>query len=99
MDKGNDPAARGRIWVDAALPAGEALIDRWIYIENDRARSAVYQIRSVEKDGDLTRISCGQVSFVRGFSDVNDYTKGYVHNFEEGAGFVIPTDASWNAGE
>lgn len=99
MDKGNDPAARGRIWVDAKLPESDALAGRWIYIENDRARNAAYQIRSVEKDGDLARISCGQVTFVRGFKDANDYAKGYVHNFEEGAGFVIPTDASWNAGK
>ena len=30
---------------------------------------------------------------VREFVDIRDYGKGYVHNFEEGASWVIPTRA------
>jgi hypothetical protein len=30
------------------------------------------------------------VTFVRGYADGKDYSKGYVYNFEEGAAFIIP---------
>jgi len=79
-----------RIWVDADLPTGETLAGQEIIIENDRARNACYTIERVERDGDLTLISLGRVSLVRGYVDANDYSKGFAYNFAEGASFVIP---------
>ncbi len=88
MDK--DMEGHGYVWVDTALPTDETLHGSEIIIENDRERNACYRIEGVEKDGALYKIDCGAVCFVRGFVDRNDYSKGYVYNFEEGAAWVIP---------
>ncbi|MGI5820403.1 MAG: heparinase II/III domain-containing protein [Armatimonadota bacterium] len=92
MDR--DMEGEGRIWVDAELPADETLVGEWIAIENDDVRNAFYEIRRVERDGELTMLSLGDLSFVREFIDRSDYAKGYVYNFEEGAGFTIPHHAA-----
>ncbi|MFQ6098821.1 MAG: heparinase II/III family protein, partial [Armatimonadota bacterium] len=88
MDR--DMKADGRIWVDAALPTDGSLVGEQIVIENDGARNACYDIRAVERDGDLTMISCGDVSFIRGYKDPKDPDAGFVYNFEVGAAFTVP---------
>ncbi len=88
MDR--DMTDDGRIWVDTELPTDGTLVGEQIIIENDDVRNACYTIERVERDGELTMLSLGDVSFVRDFVDRNDYSKGYVYNFEEGAGFTIP---------
>jgi len=88
MDR--DMEGDGRIWVDAELPEGDALVGQSIIIENDGARNACYTIERVERDAGMTMIGVGKVSFVRDFVDRNDYAAGYVYNFEEGAAFTIP---------
>jgi hypothetical protein len=85
MDSEDD----GRIWVDTELPDDGTLVGQQITIENDGMRDATYTIARVERDGEATMLSLGAVSFVRGFVDKDDYSKGYVYNFEEGAGFTI----------
>ena len=88
MDR--DTEQDGRIWVDAELPADGALVGQEIIIQNDRVRNACYTIERVERDGDLTMVSFGKVSFVRSYLDPKDYSKGFAYNFEEGAAFSIP---------
>jgi len=88
MDK--DMKEDGRIWVDIALPTDGTLIGQEIVIENDEQRNACYTIERVERDGEATMLSLGDVCFVRDFVDRKDYSKGYVYNFEEGATFSIP---------
>jgi len=88
MDK--DMAGKGHVWVNCALPTDETLVGREIIIENDRVRNACYKIESVEREGDLYRLSLGDVTFVRGYADGKDYSKGYVYNFAEGSAFIIP---------
>ncbi len=83
----------GRIWVDAELPVDGTLVGQQIFIDNDGARDASYTIERVERDGEATMVSLGDVSFVRQFVDNNDYSKGHTHNFEEGASFTIPGHA------
>jgi len=88
MDK--DMEGKGYVWVDCALPVGDTLKGQQMIIDNDRARNACYTIESVEADGDLWKVCLGDVCFVRGFADPKDYSAGYVYNFAEGAGFIIP---------
>lgn len=88
MDR--DMEGDGRIWVDAELPTDGTLAGQSIIIENDGVRNACYTIKAAERDGDLTMLNLGRVSFVRGFVDRNDYAQGFVYNFEEGAAFSIP---------
>jgi hypothetical protein len=59
-------------------------------IDNDRQRNACYTIESVELDGGLSKVCLGDVSFIRGYVDANNYAGGYVYDFEEGAEFIIP---------
>lgn len=93
MDK--DLEGEGELWVDTPLPTDGSLTGENIMIENDRQRSACYEIRRVTREGDRTRISCGPVSFVRGLKDPRDVSKGYVLDFEEGARFSIPRHVVW----
>ncbi len=88
MDK--DTQDDARVWVDAQLPADGTLVGQEMIIANDGARNACYTIEEIERDGDLTMVSFGKTSFVRGYIDRNDYSKGFAYNFEEGAAFSIP---------
>ncbi len=65
-----------RIWVDTALPTGDRLAGEWIAIANDGEQNAFYQIESVERDGEGSVISLGDVSLVRGYKDERDYGQG-----------------------
>ena len=87
-------AEKGYVWVDAALPAGEALKGQSMLIDNDRVRNACYQIESVEQDGGLAKVCLGDVCFVRGFVDPREYAKGYTYDFAEGAALFIPASIS-----
>ena len=95
MDK--DMSGRGYVWVDTRLPVDGRLAGAQMIIENDRVQNACYTIESVEEDGSRWKVSLGEVSFVRGYTDENDYGAGYVYHFEEGAGFMIPhhVHAEW----
>ncbi len=88
MDK--DMEGKGYVWVDCALPTDDALVGQQMIIENDRARNACYTIESVAQEGNLYKVCLGDVSFVRGYLDNKDYSKGFVYNFEAGAAFIIP---------
>ena len=85
---------KGYVWVDAALPVGNVLKGQPIVIENDRVRNACYEIETIEKDGDLTKVCLGDVCFVRDFVDRGDYGRGYTYDFAEGAGFLIPVSVA-----
>ncbi len=84
---------RTRVWVDAALPTGDRLAGEWIAIGNDGEQNAFYQIESVERDGERSVISLGDVSLARGYNDERDYGKGLRMNFEPGDPFVILNQA------
>ncbi|MEN6304661.1 MAG: heparinase II/III family protein [Armatimonadia bacterium] len=88
MDR--DMEGKGYVWVDAVLPGDETLKGQQIIIQNDRVRNACYEIESVEKDGNLTKLCLGEVCFIRDYKDRADYSKGFVYEFEEGAPFIIP---------
>ncbi len=88
MDK--DMSGKGYVWVDARLPEGDTLAGQQMIIDNDRFRNATYTIESVEADGELFKVCLGDVTFVRGYKDPNNYESGFTYNFQEGAGFIIP---------
>jgi hypothetical protein len=90
----DDMTGHGFLWVDTPLPVDGSLAGAEIVIANDRKRNAVYRIASVERDGNLFRIDCGDVSFIRGFKDPADYGQGYVTNFQQGAEWIIPNAIS-----
>lgn len=95
MDR--DTEGEGFVWVRGDIPDGAKLAGRHIIIRNDRVLNACYRIQSAERQGGLWKLSCGDVSFVRGYADAADYGKGFTYNFQEGAAFSIPLDAFHDA--
>jgi hypothetical protein len=117
----SEPALRGRVvkmnrelmgggWiiVDADIPNDGSLIGQHIMIDNTNERDACYSISAVEKVDGGTKISCGPITFVRGFAGptmnlrnqvvAKDYSQGYLYDFEPGAAFRIPLHKIWNVG-
>jgi len=82
-------APQSRVWVDAALPTDGRLTGEWIAIANDGAQNAFYRIESVEREGQGSVISLGDVSLERGYKDEKDYGQGMKMNFATGDPFVI----------
>ncbi|HEY8659833.1 MAG TPA: heparinase II/III family protein [Hanamia sp.] len=105
MDKELD--GKGWLLVDSKLPMDSSLNGQQIIIETNEERDASYTIDHVEKEGNLTKVFCGPISFISGFKGGNmvirtaavpkSYTQGYVYDFEEGASFKITSHAVWNA--
>jgi hypothetical protein len=95
-----DMAGQGEAWVEfdrvgADVPDAQYVLrGQQMIIQNDRVRNACYEIESVTKEGDLYKVSLGEVCFIREFKDRADYTKGYTYEFEEGAPFIIPHNVS-----
>jgi hypothetical protein len=97
----------GWVLVDTKLPLDASLHGRQIIIETDTERDASYTISYVEKQGDLTKIFCGPISFIRGFKGgtmvvrtatvPKTYKEGYLYDFEEGASFKITSHAVWTS--
>lgn len=95
----------GWIWINTPLPDDASLVGETILIANDNERDAAYQIHSAEQDGDLTKLYCGPISFVRGYAGPTielrskpvpkDYSKGFLYDFEEGAAIRIPLHTVW----
>ena len=104
MDKELD--GKGWLLVDSELPMDSSLNGQQLIIETDGERDASYTIDHVEKEGNLTKIFCGPISFVRGFKGGDmvvrtatvpkSYTGGYLYDFEEGASFKITSHAVWS---
>jgi hypothetical protein len=99
-------AGGGWIVVDRELPTDASLVGQYIMIDNKNERDACYKISSVEKVDGGTRISCGPISFIRGFDGptmqvrnqivAKDYQGGFLYDFEPGATFHIPSHAVWS---
>ncbi|MBW7893181.1 MAG: hypothetical protein H3C48_19630 [Chitinophagaceae bacterium] len=105
MDK--KPDGKGWLLVDTKLPIDGSLTGRQIVIETKGERDATYTIHDVKREGNLTKVLCGQVSFITGFKGGNmvvrvatvpkSYSEGYIYDFEEGATFQIASHATWDA--
>lgn len=101
MDKGF--SGGGWLLVDAMQPINHTAIGKQIIIETKGERDASYQIQGIKKEGKLTRIFCGPVSFVNeiksGDGEDNTSKEKYSYDFEEGALFKIAVSVSWETGK
>lgn len=84
-----DPGKPATVLVKGELPPASSIAGQHITFANDGKRNACYRIQSVEREGELTRINCGNTSFVRGFKARRDYRQGYVYDFDEGTSYGI----------
>lgn len=72
------------------------LTGRYLYIENDKKRNAVYLIKAVKEAEDGTFIlDIGDASMVRGFANVNDFSEGYIYDVSSGAAITVPLEWTW----
>lgn len=71
------------------------LKDKYIRIENDGVRSAVYRILSAaqEENGDL-RLNIGDITLIRSYIDRFTPEKGYIYDITPGSPFRIPLSHS-----
>lgn len=69
-----------------------------IIVKNDRNRNACYDIYLSDKgtnDVETWDITCGPGSFVRGFVDDKDYSRGYTYNIEVGQEAFVPVTTTY----
>ena len=105
MDKGF--SGEGWLLVDAKLPVDKRSIGEQITIETKGERDASYRIHDVQKEGKLTKIFCGPVTFVSGSAKEKEGSatapgstpQAYFYDFEEGASFKIASHVAWGSGQ
>jgi hypothetical protein len=105
MDKGF--SGEGWLLVDTKLPVDRRSIGEQITIETKGERDASYTIRDIQKEGKLTKIFCGPVTFVSGSAKEKEVSatvseskpRAYVYDFEEGASFKIADHVVWGSGQ
>lgn len=85
----------GWFLVDRALPTDGSLRGAQIMIATESERDATYTIKEVTKEGKVTRVYCGPITFVNDTRAV-DSARTYSYDFEEGAIFKITAHAIWN---
>ncbi|TMV50577.1 hypothetical protein FE783_07705 [Paenibacillus mesophilus] len=84
------------VTADAPILEGELQERAHIYIENDGARNAVYEIKQVQpRIGGGYTLSIGDKTLIRQFANDADLSAGYVYDIAEGASFRIPLTATW----
>jgi hypothetical protein len=82
--------------VEEPIREGELQERAHIYVENDGARNAVYEIKQVRPgEGGAYALSIGDKTPIRQFANDADLSSGYVYDIAEGASFRIPLTATW----
>ena len=62
-----------------------------INIESGANTNAAYMIESAEAIGDgMIKLNIGDVTTVKGYADIYDFSKGYEYHIAEGKKFYIP---------
>ena len=71
-----------------------SLEGRYVYIDNDQNRNAVYRIEAAEAlpNGNI-RLDIGDVTTVRSWTDANDFSQGYQYDLAVGQTLKIPLSA------
>lgn len=103
MNRGLDGG--GWVWLSSSGPLDDRVLGQTLQIANENERDACYVIERYERDGDLWRVYCGDISFVRGYAGPtmrlrefvapSGYDHGYLFDFEPGATFTIPLHSEW----
>lgn len=92
-------AGGGWVLVDNQLPTDGSLNGQHLIVSTTGIRDATYAIRDVQKEGRLTKILCGPISFVSDFKKSGPgqqiSPENFLYEFEEGASFQIPSHAVW----
>ena len=79
-----------RIVPDQNISDAEELVGRYVYIENDREKNAVYEIKSAEIEDGTINLYIGDASVIRAWKNDSDFSQGYVYNISAGQKLRIP---------
>jgi hypothetical protein len=82
------------VLVEFAEPPEKALLGPIAIFENDREQDAAYDIRSLRRSGRLYRLSVGDKSFFRGYSDPGNFRSDLALNVRPGDRVRIPNSIS-----
>jgi hypothetical protein len=84
--------------LDRPLQAAEQLVGRYIYIENDGVRNAVYRLAGARLQGERELVlDIGDATTVRRYVDPDNFSNGYVYDVAVGAQSRIPLTREWRA--
>ena len=97
-----NPSGSGWVLVDQLLPENGSLLGEQLIISTKEAGDATYTIKGIKQEGKYTRIDCGPITFAKGFKtnpeqNPKDPYANYIYEFEEGAGFSIPSHTEWTS--
>lgn len=73
------------------------LVGRYVYVEDDGERNAVYEITDVAVSGARTLTVTTDSSFIRAYADDDDLEAGYTYDIAKGRAAHIPLLATWEA--
>ena len=76
--------------VDIDSATADKLPGRYVYIENDGERNAIYQITDAKPIDGGVRLYTGTVSLIRALKDRLDVDGGYIYNVAVGQKVKIP---------
>ncbi|MDR6783929.1 enamine deaminase RidA (YjgF/YER057c/UK114 family) [Pedobacter africanus] len=91
----------GWLLVDTALPADGSLTGEQLLIATKGNRDASYTIKNITREGNLTRVYCGPITFVSDYSaaggkdDAGQAERRYTYDFDEGATFKVSSHTQW----
>ncbi|MGD7706330.1 heparinase II/III domain-containing protein [Microlunatus sp. Y2014] len=75
----------------AAQVSADDLVGRYVFVEDDGVRNAVYRIEAVSSwSATQAVVSIGNVSPVRSYVDTMDFDKGFTYDLADGRAFRIP---------
>jgi hypothetical protein len=76
------------------LADAQSLIGRYLYVGNDGVRNASYRIRGIAgQDGGKVTFDIGDVTTIRSWKNVNDFSQGFVYDMAPGQTVTIPLSA------
>src|SRR5690606_30996194 len=77
--------------MDLQGTVADSLVGRYIYVNNDGERNAVYEIMGIKDMGNgQYLLDIGEKTLIRRYVDVNNFAQGYVYDVAEGSAFRIP---------
>lgn len=69
----------------------QELVGQTIYIDNDGVRNAAYEIKeAAQLENGQVELGIGDITLIRGYANVNDFSSGYIYDVAVGKAFYIP---------
>lgn len=95
-ERTEDLAESSTMAIELDRPGGTSdLVGRYVYVQDDGERSAVYRIAAARSRGLRLELDV-DTTFVRSYLDPEDLDAGYIYDVEPGRAIRIPPDPVWS---